>query len=515
MFEIEKIVILDFGSQYTQLIARRIREIGIFSEIVSPEIDLDKVLDSRVKGIILSGGPKSVSESSFTKKFGNIPVLGICYGMQLLNFLNAGTVKPIGQGEYGPEEISLDTEHPLFLDLSKSQNVWMSHGDSIASLAPNFKAIATSQNGLVAAISHKSLPHFGLQFHPEVTHTENGNKILQNFVKLCGCVGEWTIEDHIEKVKDEIKEKVGNGRVVSLVSGGVDSTAATFLCFHALGVDRVFPIHIDSGLMRLNESQEVVLLLKKHGLKNICHLDKSKEFLNALKGVIDPEEKKKIIGDLFIKIIDREISKFDEKEGKTFLCQGTLYTDLIESGLGSGKSAEVIKSHHNVAPKIVKEKREQGLIIEPNSQIFKDEVRKVCVALKIPKILSMRHPFPGPGLAIRILGEVTLDRVEKLRLADKIFIDEITKSDQYQKIWQAFACLLPIKTVGVMGDKRTYGNVVALRAVTSNDGMTADFAKIPYEVLGKTSARIINEVPGVNRVVYDITSKPPGTIEWE
>ncbi|MFQ5729354.1 MAG: glutamine-hydrolyzing GMP synthase [Waddliaceae bacterium] len=516
MHELEKILILDYGSQYTQLIARRIREMNVFSEILPPDTPLETLMKVPPKGIILSGGPQSTQAASLSCDPAllntDIPILGICYGMQLMNVLNDGTVSSSNRGEYGKQTISVTTYPPLFHELEAEELVWMSHGDSIDRLAPCFTSIAKSQSGLVAAIQHRSRPQYGVQFHPEVTHTKNGNKILQNFIKICACSQNWSIQNYIEEAKNQIRERVGNGRVVSLVSGGVDSTAATFLCYEALGSDKVYPLHIDSGLMREGETQEVQKLLEKHGMSNLVIVDASEEFLKALEGVAEPETKRKIIGELFITILDREIEKL---EGKTFFCQGTLYTDLIESGKGCGKHADVIKSHHNVNPPIVEKKRQQELIIEPNSRIFKDEVRRVCEALKLPAELIWRHPFPGPGLAIRILGEITGERLQTLRQADKIFIEEIRRAGLYDKIWQAFAVLLPVSTVGVMGDKRTVGNVIAIRAVSSLDGMTCEFSTLPMDLLGLISTRIINEVPDVNRVVYDITSKPPGTIEWE
>lgn len=519
MEKLEKILILDFGSQYTQLIARRIREMGIFSEIISPETPFEKIMKEPPKGIILSGGPGSTQNSSLKcdpmLMNINIPLLGICYGMQLMNVLNQGSVVSKEQGEYGKQVISIGSASPLFCNVDAEETVWMSHGDSIQNLASCYKVIAESKDGLTAGIEHQTLPHYGVQFHPEVTHTEKGSTILKNFINLCKCKQNWSINSYIDEVKSEIQKKVGNGRVVSLVSGGVDSTAATFLCYEALGPEKVYPLHIDCGLMREGESAEVKELLEKHGMKNLILIDATKEFLKALQGVSDPEKKRTIIGELFIQFLEKEIEKLDHFQGKTFLCQGTLYTDLIESGKGCGKNADVIKTHHNVNPPLVEKKREQGLIVEPNSRIFKDEVRKVCEALKIPSDLIWRHPFPGPGLAIRILGEITNERLQTLRKADKIYIDEIRKSGLYNEIWQAFAVLLPVSTVGVMGDKRTTGNVIALRAVSSVDGMTADFSHIPMDLLGKVATRIINEVPRINRVVYDITSKPPGTIEWE
>jgi GMP synthase (glutamine-hydrolysing) len=519
MQKLERIIILDFGSQYTQLIARRLREMQVYTEILAPDTTMEEIEVNRPKGIILSGGPGSSGshEYNFDPKIlhAKTPLLGICFGMQLMNTLNDGRVLQMKQGEYGKQKVSLDSKSILFRGMENQETVWMSHGDSIADLAQCYEKIATSDSNLIAAIAHKHRPHYGVQFHPEVSHTPNGARLLQNFIQVCNCQRNWDMKQCVEIVKEEIRQQVGDGQVISLISGGVDSTASTLLCYEALGKDKVFPIHIDNGLMRKNESPQVLKVLKEHGFSNIDFVDASEQFLKALEGVSDPETKRKIIGNLFIDLLETEVSKFDTKDGKTFICQGTLYTDLIESGKGCGNSAAVIKSHHNVNPPVVEEKRRQGLIVEPNKHIFKDEVRKVCEVLGVPHSLAWRHPFPGPGLAIRIIGEITKQRLSTLRDADEIYLDEITKAGWYDKIWQAFAILIPVNTVGVMGDKRTEGHVIALRAVSSKDGMTADFSEVPYDILSKVSTRIINEVDNVNRVVYDVTSKPPGTIEWE
>jgi GMP synthase (glutamine-hydrolysing) len=521
MPKIDKILILDFGSQYTSLIARRIREMNVLAEIRPPTLLKEELLNDLPKGIILSGGPGSVYDGAipFDSSLLHlpIPVLGICYGMQLLNSCYNGSVKSLGRGEYGKQLISLKCPSPslLFQHLSTEEVVWMSHKDSIDSLAPEFYPLALSKDGIIAAIQHQDKPHFGVQFHPEVTHTQKGSQILDNFLKICQCSRTWTMKNYLESTKEEIRAKVGNGRIVSLVSGGVDSTAATILCCEALGADKVYPLHIDTGLMREGESYHVKNLLENYHMGNLSFVDASQEFLDALKDVIDPEEKRQIIGNLFIQILDREIAKLDKHEGRTFFCQGTLYTDLIESGKGCGQHAAIIKSHHNVNPPIVEKKRKEGLIIEPNARIFKDEVRRLSEELGIPKHLIWRHPFPGPGLAIRILGKVTPEALETLRKADQIYLEEIQHAALSQQIWQAFAVLIPVTTVGVMGDKRTEGQVIALRAVSSVDGMTAEFFPISMDVLGHIAARIINEVPNINRVVYDVTSKPPGTIEWQ
>jgi len=515
----DKILIVDFGSQYTQLIARRLRELGVYTEIASPENYTEEMSKQMPKGVILSGGPSSIEGHNFA--FGlkehphETPLLGICFGMQLLNAEHKGTVRPLKQGEYGKQQISLDSRSALFHHLSSEESVWMSHGDSVEELSPNFKTIAKSRDGMVAAIEHRNFPFFGVQFHPEVTHTPNGEKLLRNFTEICGCQKDWSIENYIEQAVERIREQVGNSRVISLVSGGVDSTAATLLCHKALGPENVHALHINTGLMRACESEEVIEMLEQHGFTNLVFVDASQIFLTALQGVSSPEKKRQIIGDLFMEILDEEMKKIDALAGKTYLCQGTLYTDLIESGKGVGKHAKVIKSHHNVNPPFVEKKRREGLIIEPNDKIFKDEVRKVCEALEVPRHLTWRHPFPGPGLAIRIMGDVSRERITVLQKADRIYLDEIEQGGIYDEIWQAFAVLLPISTVGVMGDNRTEGHVIALRAVTSKDGMTAECYPFPFHLLERAANRIVNEIPSINRVVYDVTSKPPATIEWE
>lgn len=519
MHQLEKIIILDFGSQYTQLIARRLREMRVYTEIMLPTTPIKELLKDSPKGIILSGGPNSTKDKNFAVDSALFtlatPMLGICYGMQLMNQENLGTVKSLGKGEYGRQVISVKDQSGIFNKLGAEETVWMSHGDSIEVLASCYHALAKSKDGLIAAIQHRHLPHYGVQFHPEVTHTPSGSRILQNFVEICQCSPQWTMDNYLQRMKDEIRQRVGNGRIISLVSGGVDSTVATFLCDEAIGPDRVYPLHIDTGLMRKGESLFVEKLLKSNGMKHLQCIDASHQFLKALQGISAPEEKRRIIGELFIEILEKEIAKIDHFKEAAFFCQGTLYTDLIESGKGCGQHAALIKSHHNVTPRLVQEKRSQGLIIEPNAHLFKDEVRSMAQALNIPHELVWRHPFPGPGLAIRILGEVTIERLETLRQADAIFLEELRKAGHYEKIWQAFAVLLPVSTVGVMGDKRTEGSVIALRAVASIDGMTAEFYPLPHDILDACCSRIINEVPAVNRVVYDVTNKPPGTIEWE
>jgi len=515
----ELIAILDFGSQYTQLIARRIRELNVYTEILPPSITKEELKKKNPKGVILSGGPASTGDGAvpFDPSIFQLelPILGVCYGMQLMNVCSRGTVKSQKLGEYGKQKVSLNAKSALFKGLEAEQTVWMSHGDSVESLAPGFLSVAKSCDGIIAAIAHEERPLFGLQFHPEVTHTEQGRAMIDNFIACCRCRKGWTLENRIDEIKQEIREQVGEGHVISLISGGVDSTVSTFLCYEALGKERVTAIHIDNGLMRAGESRQVLETFREHGFDSIDFIDASESFLSALKGVEEPEEKRKIIGQLFIEILQKEIEKIDAAHGKSYLCQGTLYTDLIESGKGCGSHAATIKSHHNVNAPIIEEKRAKGLVVEPNRHFFKDEVREAGAALGISRTLLSRHPFPGPGLAIRIIGEITEERLEALRAADSLYLEEIRRAGLYDEIWQAFAILLPIRSVGVMGDKRTVGNVAALRAVTSVDGMTADFYEFPQGLLSRISSRIINEVPSINRVAYDITSKPPGTIEWE
>ena len=515
--EHDTITIIDFGSQYTQLIARRLRELGTYTDIQSSS---DKnTLSPQTKGIILSGGPASTRDSlhEVPHNFlnGDVPVLGICFGMQLITHLAGGVVETNPSGEFGHKSIQLDTTQPLFQGLEDSESVWMSHGDSVKELPSDFKAIAHSSDGVIAAIRHARYPLYGVQFHPEVTHTPNGAQILSNFLNICKCARDWTVTTLIDEAKEQIRQQVGRGRVVSLVSGGVDSTVATLLCREALGNERVIPIHVDTGLMRHQESSEVTQLLHNHGLTELRSINARQQFLSVLKGVTDPETKRQRIGDLFMELTEEQMQNVNADDELTYLCQGTLYTDLIESGKGCGKHAAIIKSHHNVNTPLVLAKREAGLIVEPNQQFFKDEVRQIAQSLGVPHSLSHRHPFPGPGLAIRILGEVTAERLDQLRQADHLFTQELHKQQLYDEIWQAFAVLIPSYTVGVMGDKRTMGHIIALRAVTSIDGMTADSFALPHEVLQCVSTRIVNEVSGINRVVYDVTSKPPGTIEWE
>ncbi len=517
----ETIAILDFGSQYTQLIARRVRELGVFSRIYPHDARAATLADPEIQGIILSGGPRSVLEAGAPMLDPGVlglgkPILGICYGMQLLNRLCDGTVVSATQREYGRATVEVEGESTLFERLDSRQEVWMSHGDRLEQVSRDFAIAARTHDGVVAAIEDTSRRIFGVQFHPEVTHTPNGRAILGNFLfAACRCSGQWTVDSHRERAIAAIRETVGDRRVLVLVSGGVDSSVTAALLARALPPEQVYALHVDSGLMRRGESAQVMQELSALGLAHLAFVDASERFLGLLAGVTDPEAKRRILGDAFIAVQEAETARLGLDGADVFLAQGTLYTDLIESGLGVGQQAVTIKTHHNVGTPLVRAKREAGRLLEPNAEIFKDEVRELGLRLGLSPELIGRHPFPGPGLAIRILGEVTADRLEILRHADEVFLQEIRQAGLYDRIWQAFAVLLPVQSVGVMGDARTYEHVVALRAVESTDGMTADVHAFPWAVLTRTAARIANEVAGVNRVVYDITSKPPATIEWE
>lgn len=509
----DKIIVIDFGSQYTQLILRRIRENKVFAVIKPNEISIEEISAENPKGIILSGGPASVydikaptiSSSIFNL---NIPVLGICYGFQLITKLFGGEVEKSDKREFGLAKVKIFGTSKLFSNLPDSFDVWMSHSDKVIQLAENFIPLASTENTEFAAAYHPKKNIYGVQFHPEVYHTQFGNEIIKNFLfKICNCSPDWQMKNFVEEKIIEIKEKVNDNLVVCALSGGVDSTVAAVLVHKAIG-NRLHCIHIDNGLMRKNESQLIVEFFKQNFKLNLHFVDASKLFLDRLKGVIDPEEKRKIIGRAFIEVFEKAIREIGDVK---FLVQGTLYPDVVESGAFS-KNSSVIKTHHNVG----------GLpenltfeLVEPLRELFKDEVRELGKELQIKDEFLKRHPFPGPGLAVRIIGEVTEENLEVLREADFIFIEELKKHNLYDRVWQAFAVLLPIKSVGVMGDERSYGNTIVLRAVTSIDGMTADWAKLDYEFLNLVSNRIINEIKGVNRVVYDITSKPPATIEWE
>jgi len=510
----QTILVLDFGSQYTQLITRRIRENKVFSLIAPYHISVKEIQAIAPRGIILSGGPASIYEKKSPQpdkgifKLG-IPILGICYGMQLINQFFGGKVKPSKEREYGKVELFIDDNRDIFSELPGNLTCWMSHGDSISKLAPGFITSAHTLNTPIAAISHRQKKIYGLQFHPEVTHTSRGNQILANFLfKICGCSARWTMQNFIKEAVEKIRHTVGKKRMVLGLSGGIDSSVTALLAHKAIGKNSRC-IFIDNGLLRKDEPEQVKKIFRNTFGLNLDYVDAQKRFLTRLKGVIDPEEKRKIIGDEFIKVFEEEAAKF---KGAEFLAQGTLYPDVIESVSSSGAPSSCIKSHHNVGglPKNMKFK-----LVEPLRELFKDEVRELARQLQIPESIIYRQPFPGPGLAIRIIGEVTLERLKILREVDRRVVEEIKNAGLYNEVWQSFAILLPIKTTGVMGDSRTYENVVAIRCVSSIDGMTADWVKLPYEVLEKISNRIINEVKGVNRVVYDISSKPPATIEWE
>ncbi|CUS76404.1 GMP synthase (glutamine-hydrolysing) [Candidatus Kryptonium thompsonii] len=508
----EFILILDFGSQYTQLIARRIREAGVYSEIQPFNFPVDEIAKIKPKGIILSGGPASVYENGSpqvdVKLFQlGIPVLGICYGLQLIAYKLGGEVDRFAKREYGKAILKIEKDDDLFYDLNSEITVWMSHGDALVKAPPGFEVIAQTENSPICVIRNREKKIYGVQFHPEVVHTEKGFEILKNFVyRICQCQGGWNAEFFIENEIKEIRETVKDKKVMCAVSGGVDSTVLAVLLNRAIG-ENLIAIYIDNGLMRRNEGKEIVEMFKQLGIK-VYYIDAGEIFLKRLCNVIDPEEKRKIIGHTFIEVFEQEAEKFKDVE---FLAQGTLYPDVIESTSYRGPSAK-IKTHHNVGglPEKIRFK-----LIEPFRELFKDEVRRIGKALGLSDEILNRHPFPGPGLAVRVIGEVTPEKLEILRSADEILIEEIRNANLYDKIWQAFAVLLPVRSVGVMGDERSYEYVIALRVVTSQDGMTADWVRLPYDVLEKISARIVNEVNGVNRVVYDITTKPPATIEWE
>lgn len=510
----QTILILDFGSQYTQLIARRVRENKVFSRIVPYNITAKEIAALAPKGLILSGGPASVVEKKSPLPDKNIfklgiPILGICYGMQAVAQMLGGRVKHSKEREYGKAELFIDDTQGLFNHLPGNFTCWESHGDSVAKVPPGFHTIAHSMNTPIAAMAAHKRKIYAVQFHPEVTHTERGNQILSNFLfKICGCLSRWTMQAFIKESVETIKKTVGKDKVVLGLSGGVDSSVAALLVHRAIKRN-LRSIFIDNGLLRKDEPQQIKKVFRNMYHLNLGYVDRSKRFLDRLKGVTDPEEKRKIIGDEFVKVFEEEADKVKKVK---FLAQGTLYPDVIESISPSGAPSKRIKSHHNVGglPAHMKLK-----LIEPLRDLFKDEVRQIGKELGLPEAIIHRQPFPGPGLAIRIIGEITKERLELLREVDRRVIEEVRNAGLYEQIWQSFAILLPIKSVGIMGDERTYENVVALRCVTSFDGMTADWVKLPYELLEKISNRIINEVKGVNRVVYDISSKPPATIEWE
>ena len=509
------IIILDCGSQLTHNIARRVRESRVYCEVLPYSVSLDDIKAKKPEGIIISGSPVSVHDDSavFYDKgvFGlGVPVLGMCYGMQSMAIILGGKVEKSKKREYGYMKLKLSAKSPLFETIPDDSIVWMSHGDRVIELPPGFSVIARSDNSDIAAMASDDKQIYGVQFHPEVDHTEYGRKLLSNFVEICGCRRSWTPARFVENAVKEIREKAGDSKVIGGVSGGVDSTVASMLMHKAIG-DNFIPLLINNGLMRLNEVDEVLSMFSKNMGMELDYVDASERFLQNLRGVLDPEEKRKIIGRTFIEVFQEEAEK---QENLDFLMQGTLYPDVIESMSVFGGPSSTIKSHHNVGG--LPEKMHLKLI-EPLRYLFKDEVRKAGEELGLPKEAVWRHPFPGPGLGIRIIGEITEEKLDILRQADHIFISELKKNSLYYDgaTWQAFAILTGSSSVGVMGDERTYEDTIGLRAVTSKDGMTADWARLPQEVLARVSNRIINEIKGVNRVVYDITSKPPGTIEWE
>ncbi len=509
----ESILVVDFGSQYSRLIARRIRESGVYCELITHDATWDVVSRLNPKGVVLSGGPASVYESGAPMAppwvYGSgLPVLGICYGMQVIVHQLGGKVSPSVKSEYGNALLSSSGGHPLFNNLPLSMPVWMSHGDKITELPPGFVPLAHTENSPIASLGNES-KFIGIQFHPEVANTPNGNTILENFVHgICGCGRFWNPVNFVERAVQDIKNQVGNGKVICALSGGVDSTVAATLIHRAVGT-QLTCIFVNNGLMRREEPERVLDTFEKYLKVNLVHVDATDEFLNALIDVVDPEEKRRIVGEQFIRVFDREAARLGKVD---FLAQGTLYPDVIESQTDESNVSAKIKTHHNVGglPANMKLK-----LVEPLRYLFKDEVREAGLELDLPEVMLYRQPFPGPGLAIRVMGDVTNKKLEVLRSAEWILMDEVKGNDLYRELWQSFAVLTDTQAVGVTGDFRTYGYVVAVRAVTSEEAMTADWARLPYDVLARISNRIVNEIPDVSRVVYDITSKPPGTIEWE
>ena len=510
----ETIVVLDFGSQYSMLIARRIRELRVYCELLPHDTPWEKIAALKPKGFILSGGPASVYEPGAPRApaplfESKVPVLGVCYGMQLMAHELGGRVEPSERREYGHAVLyQNDEQAPLFDRIPASAPVWMSHGDRIATLPPGFRSLAYTDNSPIAVMGNDN-GMIGLQFHPEVVHTQQGQEILRNFLfNVCHCLGDWTPGNFVAEQIALIADQVKTGKVVCALSGGVDSAVAAALVHRAVG-DQLTCIFVNNGLLRREEADRVRNVFQRNLKMNLIHIDAVERFLNRLAGIVDPEEKRKAIGAEFIRVFEEEAAKIGDTD---FLAQGTLYPDVIESVTPENKASAKIKTHHNVGGL---PKRMRLSLIEPLRDLFKDEVREVGLALGLPEEMVFRQPFPGPGLAIRIIGEVTPERLETLRGADWIVMNEIKKAKLYRELWQSFAVLTSSSSVGVMGDHRTYGHVVAVRAVTSDDAMTADWARLPYDLLARISNRIVNEVPSVNRVVYDITSKPPGTIEWE
>ena len=530
----DTILILDFGSQTTQLIARRIRDMGVYTEIIPGDSPLPAALPGlSLKGIVLSGSPESVNGAGAAPDKAiyerGLPLLGICYGLHRMTADLGGEVRPLPKHEYGRISVAMSATAKAsapaarFLEGFRAPafDAWMSHGDTVTRLAPGFAQLGASESGFPAVVAHETKPWFGLQFHPETTHCEGGADILAAFaLGACGCAKGWTMQRHIDETRDALSARVGASPVLLLISGGVDSTVAGALLLKTLPGEQVHLMYMDTGLMRKNETALVKASLEKLGAKHLHIIHCESEFLKALKGVTDPEEKRRAIGDLFITIQEREVARLGLPED-CFLAQGTLYTDLIESGKGVGKKARLIKSHHNVGSPLVNAKRKAGKIVEPLDKLYKDEVRALGRMLGVDEDVVRRHPFPGPGLAVRVIGEVTKERCDILREADAIFVNELKQrktpagASLYDEIWQAFAVLLPVRSVGVVGDGRSYGQTLALRAITSADGMSADVYPFDPRDLLEISTRITNAVPQVGRVTYDISSKPPATIEWE
>ena len=511
---IDTILVLDFGSQYTQLIARRVRESDVYSEILPWDINESKIIDLKPKGIILSGGPNSVTKS-YTPRVPQcifdlgIPVLGICYGMQTLAEQMGGHVISADKKEFGHSELEIVSDSVLFQELDKQINVWMSHGDQVQDLPDDFNLLASTPTAPIAAMQHKTLPIYAIQFHPEVTHTENGKRILDNFIfNACGANTDWKMDDLISQRVEEIKEQVQSNKVLLGLSGGVDSSVTAALLHKAIG-KKLTCVFVDNGLLRKGESEQVMQTFKENMNLNVIKSDSQDVFMRHLKNIEDPEQKRKVIGRTFIDVFDAEAIKLKEVK---FLAQGTIYPDVIESSGSESNEARVIKSHHNVGGLPEEMKLD---LVEPLRDLFKDEVRNMGIELGIPKEMIERHPFPGPGLGVRIIGEVSKEKIKILQEADNIFIQELIRANLYNKVSQAFAVLLPVKSVGVVGDERRYADVIALRAVETVDFMTAKWAHLPYELLEHVSNRIVNEIEEVSRVVYDISGKPPATIEWE
>ncbi|MBE1277102.1 glutamine-hydrolyzing GMP synthase [Enterovibrio baiacu] len=510
----QRILILDFGSQYTQLVARRVREIGVYCELWSWDVDEADIREFNPDGIILSGGPESVTEANSPRApqyvfDSGVPVFGVCYGMQTMAEQLGGKVAGSDEREFGYAAVQVTGDSALFADLETTQDVWMSHGDKVVEIPSDFVKIAQTDTCPYAAMANEEKKYYGVQFHPEVTHTKNGLKMLENFVlNVCGCERLWTAESIIEDAVARIKEQVGDDEVILGLSGGVDSSVVAMLAHRAIG-NKLTCVFVDNGLLRLNEGQQVMEMFGDQFGLNIIKVDAEERFLNALEGISDPEAKRKKIGHVFVDVFDEESKKLSNAK---WLAQGTIYPDVIESAASKTGKAHVIKSHHNVGG--LPDDMEMGLV-EPLKELFKDEVRKIGLELGLPYNMLYRHPFPGPGLGVRVLGEVKKEYCDLLRRADAIFIEELHKADLYNKVSQAFTVFLPVRSVGVMGDGRKYDWVVSLRAVETIDFMTAHWAHLPYDFLGKVSNRIINEVDGISRVVYDISGKPPATIEWE